>query len=633
MISKKLLLVIYNSSFGNEQILNEDFNRFFKSLETDNPSFKEHQVQCRVLEASNPNLLYVSLRDYLEKDGYEEVFLHFSSHGLTQGLPFEDWILQNEDLATMVNKQNVKCCFFSACKSSELARLVAGKKVPVVIGTKADQNIQNGYAIKFQKKFYSNLAKKHTILEAFEQAVTELNTEQSNIQFAKDTIIRGEFTFDELKPQLNNEFQILFHNEADQAVRLIYPTIFDELELLEKQGKQILLVYSSNEQSLRNFEKTFRTKGYLEFFKLFPILEKNLTQESINKFRALITIELKIAFIADKEDPLFSKPTSLSLFNEETIFEYDNLKFALLQREGVGENAPLKNAEIFKDSLNRGCFERLYYENLNKIFEKPSIENFLNELPSTFQDRKDFLLNLPCPPTKNEIYELDTDSLDIRIFFAPKSNERLVYFLINWLKKTYALPPHPNIICDNLHKEDQIITDLVMSSVGDTYKNHNEFQKLITNKNFKALAYELFKHEGHVIVVRIHKKSLLEIADEVQQFITDFDQGPSFFNVRIQEHPTFIFFILEDSYATVEQFNKNLKISKTKQFSTPEPFTTDLFNSEVQSLRNKNRSLFKLLEDVVIDFEKFAHYCPSIALGHISSEILKIPQRQIINIS
>ena len=150
MFDKKLA-VLYFYSPGNEEIAGTDFDDFYLDLK-DNPAFREARVKVEHHFCPTPAALLASVESILEDD-HGEIYLHFSGHGTTEGIPYDDWLLQNNHFAVMVDDPKVVFCFFSSCQSADLLQVVQHRKIPVVLATAGDNNIENAFAIELQKRF------------------------------------------------------------------------------------------------------------------------------------------------------------------------------------------------------------------------------------------------------------------------------------------------------------------------------------------------------------------------------------------------------------------------------------------------------------------------------------------------
>ncbi len=113
-----------------------------------------------------------TLKALKESKEYDELYLHFSGHGHAEGIPFEEWKLHNTLFANILEDKKIKFCFFSSCQSADLVKIVSEREIPIVLGTKYLENIENTYAIDFQLEFYRGLANKLSFLQAFKNAYT-----------------------------------------------------------------------------------------------------------------------------------------------------------------------------------------------------------------------------------------------------------------------------------------------------------------------------------------------------------------------------------------------------------------------------------------------------------------------------
>lgn len=152
MFDKKKLVVIYFYSEDNEAIASSDHEEFYDEL-ADYEAFERNGIVVDQNYCPNARTLRDKLKTLLDEP-YKELYLHFSGHGDTDGIPLGDWTVGTENFAVMLDDPKIVSCFFSSCKSAELVKVVSERNIPIVIGTRGNNDIENGFAIEFQKQFY-----------------------------------------------------------------------------------------------------------------------------------------------------------------------------------------------------------------------------------------------------------------------------------------------------------------------------------------------------------------------------------------------------------------------------------------------------------------------------------------------
>lgn len=184
----KKLIVIYNGSPDNTEINNSDYTLFYKVILNKNSSTSG--VDIDVLFCPRKEVLFDYLQDLTTHKEKQDLYLHFSSHGTDKGIPYQDWIIQNKELAKLLEHERIKFCFFSSCRSADLAHLVNHHNIPIVVGTKEHIDIENDWAIKFQVAFYQRLLENCLSFSlAFEQALIA-TSERESMDTSYDTVPR-----------------------------------------------------------------------------------------------------------------------------------------------------------------------------------------------------------------------------------------------------------------------------------------------------------------------------------------------------------------------------------------------------------------------------------------------------------
>ena len=195
-------------------------------------------------ETDSTDLVHI----FKERYPNQVVLFHFSGHGGSQSLEFEDKELSGEIISNWIKNQNfIKLVFLNACKTLEQAKFFQQANVPAIIVTKIE--IEDKDAASFAKDFYTNLANGDSIQESYIKTVNQRAKRKDNAEYlsAEDTIIefkRG--------GRLGEE---VWNNASEQPWQLF----ITEDALNWKLGD--LLTHESLRIASRNvFQKTFDEK-------------------------------------------------------------------------------------------------------------------------------------------------------------------------------------------------------------------------------------------------------------------------------------------------------------------------------------------------------------------------------------
>lgn len=625
-MTDKKLVVFYYYTDSNKKIAEEDFKAFYSVME-ENEAFEKEGIIIENYFAPDAAKLLSKLTSLLAEP-YSELYLHFSGHGRTEGIPYDDWVLKSSSFSIMLDHPKVKFCFFSSCKSAQLVKIVSERKIPIVIGTEGDDNIENGYAIEFQKKFYSKLSKKLSFLKAFEQAQNDLKVEQK-IEIKVGVLTRAEMALDDLEATVNNKLQIVFSEDEEKNRHLVYPTVVEAITNVE-ENKQIIFAYADNKNLLDEFEASFNKKGLHEQSKLFLLNENDLRKLDDNDGKGVFLEDIKILFIVQSARDIFENEKLVNVFDDQKKFtEFDNLKFALAIKNGTNENNLFKNTSYFKEEIDKYTGtnkSRFYYDTFDDLFDDNGFDRYINEIGIHLSTRKSYIINNLSHPTKKEVKFIKDPMHYLRVLFAHKKNEKLINYIINWLSG-YEKFETPIIISDYLHKDQLTAIDALKAAIKSTYKDDPTYTLFLEQNMSFALA-PIILH-GHIIVIRTDLDDLEELKTQVREVLLAFDQVP---NLSVPpKSPTYIFFINEDSFSFSEA--DRLSLAKTKNFSKPSPISKEFIELWTSFFQDSNKEFDEIIEKLLqIDFDKYKDQCPSGVIEEICDHF-KIPRKQILSIS
>jgi hypothetical protein len=623
MVDKKLAIIYYYTE-ANKQIVEQDVEKFYNGL--DLSTFEKAGILVEKHYIPTAAALNDKLRSLLQ-DRHSEIYLHFSGHGQTAGIPYDDWIVQNDNFAIMLDNGEVNSkivsCFFSSCKSAQLAKIVSERKIPIVIGTQNDENIENKFAIDFQRSFYKYLAQKLSFKLAFEKACNDLDQKLENKAPSHSVQVRGLRKLHVEEADIN-QLQIIL-KEGEEGRHMIYPNLLDAVNF-EGDDKNILFVYAENENVLNLFEAAFNDAGQHELAKLFLLKNEDLAQIDPMGLKQVFALrEIKVLFIVQSEVRLFDNPQLKLLFDNIELFRdfTETLKFGIAVKDGVNESAAFENSDFFKNELPQ--IPKFEYAGFRDLFQNNEFNGYLSEITIDLSLRIEHVMGFPCNPTRDEILELDHPTTYVRVFFAPKKYEKLINYIVNWLYK-YTENKNPIIVADSLYQDKPEPTEALTEAIKKVYTNKYERRRL-------AAIFPQIVEEGHIMVCRteLNDNQLIQLKENISVLLSQLDTSVSSWFAEPPEHPSFIFFINSDNFEFTEQ--PVLQISKTKRFSPPEPITQMIFESWTNEMKFRNKDFYNFLKDLSDnDFSEYQDQAPDRVIEWLC-ETLKIPTQQVLKIS
>ncbi len=635
MAFKKLVVLYLYDTDANKAIADSDRKYFYDKIK-DNSAFKDAGILLEVVFFPDAKALGEKL-ELIAKEPYEEVYLHFSGHGLLEGILINEWKLENDHFARMINSRKVKFCFFSSCMSTALAQAAKENKVPIVIGTKDGQKIGNKYAIEFQLKFYTYLSEKLSYQKAFDKACDELEREHqsanANNEESNDVLTRS-LEIEDQGVTIKNEFQIIMEEELKETAFLIPPTVVEAIKSKRKK-EPILIAYSDNSNTLKSFEKKFHENDFQQHCNLIPLRKKELENINLSAFDDLLKIRpMKILFIIGSDKAIFDNNQPLiDIFDREVVFnEWRGLKFGVVYKD---EN-DLKNAysgtDNFSDLIKLKF--RTKYTSIKDLFTKNDAFNtFITEIKFDASLRKASIMNFP----NNEVKEVskyhlqDVNNIEFltRVLFIKESNERLANFIINKLRDFFDFMT-PNIIYKNDSEETESLEEALISGVKHSYKDSAGYDDRLLSKGASRVFSRLYE-EGHVILIHIDFGKFDNIQREVNEFLNKIKINPT--NVIEPDVPTFIFLIDKSESDFISSPIERMKI---KPYS-PLAVTKKEFDDWANDTKYKNIKFAKLINKLIIEFnnitpEELSKKCPSDIIS-LACNNFKISSGDILKIS
>ena len=663
-MDKKLVVIFFQPSEG-KNIVNSDYNKFFHDLE-ENEAFKKNGILVEHRICTHSHSLIQTIDELLNDKKCQEYYLHFSGHGSPTGIPFDGWEVANKSLEKKLNNPKIKFCFFSSCKSGSLAKEVSANNIPIVIGS-GTNNLENQFAIKFQRRFYSYLAKKKSFHEAFDLTYVDFR-ENSNEDLRKQTLewvhgevlIRGEGAWDEIEngtKDLNSLQLISFKEEEDR--HLIYPSIVEEFRKFKSDKRNIektlkgekleiheleetLLVYARHEYLLGIFRKEFSKAEYHRFVKLFTIRQEDLKDLARDQRQIFVDWNVKIVFLIEDIDGILSDPFFMDTFENESFFEEgSSVKFAYISSEGFEHLNTFE--ELYNMKTRTGESAKNFRKQIEYLSQNNDFYKFIIDPHFTLIDKKGYVLDhFRCSPTHNDVHLENVETQDslkpkfkaqfIRVFVVNGYFERMLNMIVHYLRRFHEMRS-PILKYQPIDEErfsfEEALRIAIKESIGG---------KELSTKDMKKILPDILD-KGHIVIFQTQKEwREKDLDDEIQRAINRLN-GDEPYEI-IPEIPTFFFFItsqkfINSSSRKTEESYGNVIFKKIK---IPTPITEEQFCKWVKNLPRTTRyevELFKNLDKKVIEKYKpkfgASEECPSQIIEKVCYEI-KFPPSKVLNL-
>ena len=614
---RKRLVFIYHHGTGNEAIAKADFQQFFKTIELRTRAIPELLIDFAFCPTADALKLKISqlVRPDEEND---EVYLHFCGHGNTKGIPYDDWLLKNNDLAIIIEHEKVKSCFFSSCRSADLVKIVNKRNIPVVIGTAGENDIQNNFAIAFQIEFYNLLLDHRTFQSAFEKAYTSVPTNLQNGAIKMGSLTRGEGALDDILATDINEMQIIFKNKKTQNSLSLLPANFIQEMNIRSDEKPFVLVWSDEILNTTSFEKAFVKNGFNDNWHLVIIKSDEI--EYINKRGdddPLLNEKIRLVLLVSRNE-LLPDPLRQHL-NEDKIWRMDNYKVIV----GIQNSISLDDV-VQQQSLRtkmEGAAQIEFKNSPDELFKNDVFLTKLGNSEISFNQRKKVTLGINTKPLKTEMLEVEGTTKFVRIFLAKNINEYLVNFLVNWYRSFNEFKNSPYIIDNTISPDLDFEKELARAIT----------TRLGTNQSLAADLYELIK-EGSIIIFKNRFDANANWTSFINKMIETVKLVTSIHAAKPNEKPSLIFF-LQDADLNLSLTNELIYLRK---FSMPTPIDDVTIGEWKNDFKNSSGypiNLVKMIQSIVetLDVNSFAEDCPSALVKELCDRF-KLPRKQILGI-
>ncbi len=622
MDSRKLVVIYLNTPGGAEIVATEDQD-FYPALQV----LVGNGVRLAKAKCSTPKDIIDVINEHIDpKEGIDKLFLHFSGHGSPSGFPYEDFMLKNSALGTLIDQRNIEFCFFSTCHSGGLVEIVNGRNIPVVVGTAGDNQIENSFAIKFQLSFYRALLQQNkSYNQSFEAALVEVGEGDRN-KFSNKVLVRGEAADGDEEAALN-ALQIAYVDKEFGATFMSPPDFLREMHHLvhfgdANQDPVVCVNWFNDEQLELAFSRAYLDKGFDQQLEYVQIEQKDLNLLNDRDRHGDDPFGLaRSRLLVHCATPQILPPAICDFVLDDTLATMDHCKALFLLKSGV------TTTDLFVDNtfVRKIRDDQIYHytDSVVELFDNDDFIKALDDNPINFGARKAIALNFDCKPMKSELIEIEAASNTAGVFFARVLNARLIRFLINYIKLKYQLISPPTFVIDNSVVESMDFFEALKNNLEHHYNSTN----LISN------VANLLDSGGFIVFVdhqddtRENNKAISKVIDKIGMVAED-EKG--------DDAKIFVFCL------SVQGAALNTPVVDrvfTKKFSPPAIVNREMLELwrdtySVNPLLTNARAQKAIFDEVsriseTIKPEKFEDCCPSAVVARICDEI-RIPRKQII---
>ncbi|TXE07838.1 hypothetical protein ES711_10425 [Gelidibacter salicanalis] len=619
----KKLIVLYNGSQDNAEINNSDYKQFYKVILNKNNTGTG--VDIDVQFCPNKDVLFDYLQKLTKHKNRHDLYLHFSSHGTVQGIPYVDWIIKNDELAKLLEHESIKFCFFSSCRSADLVQLVNKHNIPIVIGTKEHNDIGNDWAINFQVEFYQRLLENSlTFSLAFAQAliaVSERGSSDNSI-----TLSRGEGAKSEVEESQINKLQIVFLKERFKQHYLAPPNFLKKMEDIDN-NRPVVLTWFNDTNYIKKFKEDFVANDLNERLELIVIPENEIELLNQDKMAFMMHEPILLLIITDQDNKM---PEAIKEHLQEINWEITHYRVLICAQDNIDLNKVINNPEILSE-INKNTKIYKFKAKPSELLENnPLLANnkFLSELLPNDLDyylRTQITLDFEVP-SKNFLYSDFAQYNDkyLRIYTGRFFNENLINFIINNIKKKFSYK-RPVIVVDSFYSDpDEMFNSTLLKEIEHTYGINEQglrgkFMSLLDEE-----AIFIFKNRNIPLQkwTEICKNFLLEI-----EKIIEFKESPD-----VEIKPAYFFFLQEDNGF---QLNPRLNRAYIKNFENPEPVNAESIKRwcDRHNLENSTYEIEQSVKRIAnsINLDQYITCCPSSVIEFVCNTY-NISPKKIIRI-
>jgi len=273
-----------------------------------------------------------------------------------------------------------------------------------------------------------------------------------------------------------------------------------------------------------------------------------------------------------------------------------------------------------KKGISKFIYDNENNNNIENLFQINNFENFINEIDSDINKRKDYIRNYPLSPIGQEVQKVKDNGVGIYLIISHCFNEDLINFFIkatddSW-KKNEEKEQTQIIRYKHEFGESASLLDTLKSAIRGS-KEHSASSKFI-----KALGNLVEKGQIFFLCTKIKKT---ELKEQITELFKEFENLSLLINKEELKHPSFLFFINKDEPFKIPD-DKDYEIMKAKTLSKANSITEDDFSdwknymgiSFIRSIDN-----FKNLE-----ITNYSNKCPSKFLEDVSV-LFKVPKKHL----
>ena len=618
-MKRRCLAFFYYSSQGGENIIDTEWNKFYKSVETLKPKYGELEVIPPV-GCSNASMLRTHIERLIGK--HEEIHLHLSGHGNEDGIPYRNWLLEASDLTTFIDKPQVKFCFFSSCRSSVLAELANARHLPVVIGTKGCNDIENSYAIEFQTQFYTELFKGETFETAFKNACVNANTDLEKKYQSGKEVLRSEGGRKQIVEDRINALQIIFASDNDKKCFLIPPDFISTM-LASKTTQPWLLNWFADGRTAGDFREAFDEAGF----------DQRIQYLAVSNDQLVLLLESN----RGADDPLVSENVRMLVhcrkgkeihehlykhIKSENNISGKNYQVLCCMKESEKDDI-LEENPLLKERIPENQFF-FYNDQETELFANDRFVQSIDLQEISLSHRKEIAFNFSVKPTKREIVEMTDNDKFVRIFFTNMFYEKLINYIVNWIKPRFPVNPLLIVDTDIQPNFKQGLEQEVSDKVPESGGLKNAFSQLM-----RSGVILVIRKRGGVLEDGLKE---LQLLIEILQYASDgFDHRPT--------TESLVFFQHDYGTDLTAPGSKRLFL---KYFQKPQPVDEEIlgdwcnryaYNPLDYNPSHTSPIVSRRVSDIAqkIKPAEYQDSCPSAVIDFICQE-LGIPTKQVTEI-
>lgn len=605
----KKLIVFYNGSHDNAEINNSDYKQFYKVIRNKNSDTSG--VEIDVQFCPTKDVLFDCLQQLTRNKNKHDLYLHFSSHGTAQGIPYEDWIIKNIELAKLLEHECIKFCFFSSCRSSTLVQLVNKQNIPIVIGTEEHNDIGNDWAINFQVAFYQRLLENSmTFSLAFEQALIAVSERGSSDNYI--TLSRGEGAKSDLEASQINKLQIVFLKEKFKSHYLVSPNFLKKMEDLDTK-KPVVLTWLDNTTYFDKFKQDFEVNNLDERLELVVIPENEIVLLKQDEMAFMLHETILLLIITDQKKKM---PKTIVKHLQSINWEMTHYRVLIFAQNSIDLSKVINNSDTLSE-INKNTKIYKFQTNPSELLAD---NNFLTELLPNDDEldyslRAQITLNFEVPSKSNLLNDIiRIENKYLRVYSGRFYNENLINFIINNIKGKFNIERQVVVIDSTYSDSDEMFKKTLLNEIDHTYGKYGE--------DFDTKFMQLLA-KGAIFIFKNRNIPFAVWTENCKKFLTEIEEVIRF-KIRKPDaklNPSYIFFLQENKGF---QMQTNADLIYFKNFDDFAPVDKesiktwrDRYNFSNYNLKIEE-SVSRMADAIVLD--NYKNCCPSAVIEFVCNE-------------